>query len=61
MLQLDKLDPDMKELFHMVGIEDEKAVDKETLDFIYDFVDKSGGIEAVRKEVRRPPPPTPPG
>lgn len=57
---MDKLDEDMKYLFKSVGISDNDQVDKETLDFIYDFVEKNGGIEQVKKEMNRPPPPPPP-
>ena len=58
--QTNNVDPDMKELFDMVGVKDD--TDKETIDFIYDFVNKSGGIEAVREEIKkeRPLPPPPP-
>ena len=54
-----KLDPDMKALFEQVGIHDQSQVDEETLDFIYDFVDKHGGINAVREEMAKRPPPPP--
>ncbi|XP_070192688.1 actin nucleation-promoting factor WASL-like isoform X2 [Littorina saxatilis] len=56
---MNNLDPDMKELFNLVGIDPgETEVDKDTVDFIYDFVEKSGGIEAVRQELKqRPIPP----
>lgn len=58
---MNNLEPDMKMLFQSVGIKPEDQVDKETLNFIYDFVEKNGGIEAVRKEMAgRPAPPPPP-
>lgn len=58
---MEKLDEDMKNLFYSVGISDNDVVDKETIDFIYDFVEKNGGIEQVKKEMMiRPPPPPPP-
>ena len=37
---MNNLDPHMKELFHMVGIDKEEQVDKDTIDFMYDFVEK---------------------
>ena len=46
-----KLDPEMKALFEQIGIDDQSNVDEETIDFIYDFVDKHGGVEALRKEL----------
>ncbi|GFO28829.1 wiskott-aldrich syndrome protein [Plakobranchus ocellatus] len=56
------LEPDMQMLFQSVGITED--VDKETVDFIYDFVEKHGGMEAVKKDLgsvkagmQRPPPP----
>ncbi|KAK3098154.1 hypothetical protein FSP39_016692 [Pinctada imbricata] len=58
--EMANLDEDMKSLFQKVGITDDQQVDKETLDFIYDFVDKHGGIEQVKKEMARPPPPPAP-
>nr|XP_022295886.1 neural Wiskott-Aldrich syndrome protein-like [Crassostrea virginica] len=59
--EMDKLDEDMKNLFISVGISNNDQVDKETIDFIYDFVEKNGGIEQVKREMlSRPPPPPPP-
>ncbi|KAL5014857.1 hypothetical protein ScPMuIL_009127 [Solemya velum] len=56
-LDMDNLDPDMKCLFETVGIQE--GADKETVDFIYDFVEKHGGIDAVKKEISTVPPPPP--
>lgn len=47
---MNNLDHDMQKLFQSVGIKPEDKVDKEIVDFIYDFVEKHGGIEAVKKE-----------
>ncbi|XP_045164603.2 actin nucleation-promoting factor WASL-like isoform X2 [Mercenaria mercenaria] len=62
-----KLDPQMRALFEEIGISDQSQVDKETLDFIYDFIEKHGGAEGIiaeqkdesknRNRVRPPPPP----
>ena len=41
----------MKALFEQIGIDDQSNVDEETIDFIYDFVDKHGGVEALRKDL----------
>ncbi|KAH3865289.1 hypothetical protein DPMN_028328 [Dreissena polymorpha] len=60
-LDMQKLDPEMKTLFEQIGIE-QSQVDEETIDFIYDFVEKQGGIDALRKEMAQQkctPPPTP--
>ncbi len=60
-MQMNNLDPAMKSLFDRVGISPSELQDKETIDFIYDFIDKHGGLEAVRNEQQsRPPPPLPP-
>ncbi|XP_053378084.1 actin nucleation-promoting factor WASL-like isoform X2 [Mercenaria mercenaria] len=62
-----KLDPQMRAVFEEIGISDQSQVDKETLDFIYDFIEKHGGAEGIIAEqkdvsknsnrVRPPPPP----
>ena len=49
--QINNVDPDMKELFDMVGVNND--ANNETIDFIYDFVSKSGGIEAVQRKLKR--------
>lgn len=41
----------MKALFEQIGIDDQSKVDEDTIDFIYDFVDKHGGVEALRKDL----------
>ncbi|XP_076861634.1 actin nucleation-promoting factor WASL-like isoform X2 [Brachyhypopomus gauderio] len=59
---LNNLDPDLKSLFDMCGISEDQLKDKETSKVIYDFIEKKGGVEAVKNEFRRqaPPPPPPP-
>lgn len=51
----------MKALFEQIGI-NQSNVDEDTIDFIYDFVEKHGGLDAVKKEMaqHKPPPPAPP-
>nr|XP_022299131.1 neural Wiskott-Aldrich syndrome protein-like [Crassostrea virginica] len=62
----ENLDEDLKKLCYSVGLCKSNQIDKETLDFIDDFVEKNGGIEQVKKEIRsspikpQPPPVTPP-
>ena len=48
---MDKVDEDMKKLFESVGYTSGENIDKETVDFIYDFVEKYGGIDVVKKEM----------
>ncbi|MBN3285465.1 WASL protein, partial [Polyodon spathula] len=69
---LNNLDPELKNLFDMCGISEAQLKDKETSKVIYEFIEKKGGVEAVKNELRRqglgsggppppPPPPPPPG
>ncbi|CAL1534562.1 unnamed protein product, partial [Lymnaea stagnalis] len=61
---MNNLEPEMRNLFQSVGIAQDQEVDKETVDFIYDFVEKHGGMDAVKKEFggsKSMPPPPPPG
>ena len=53
LLQLNNLDPDLKNLFDMCGISEAQLKDKETSKVIYDFIEKKGGVEAVKNELRR--------
>ena len=50
---MDQVDPDLKELFHRIGISEEQLRDKDTANFIYDFIEKHGGVEAVKSETKR--------
>ncbi|XP_030295847.1 neural Wiskott-Aldrich syndrome protein-like [Sparus aurata] len=57
---LNNLDPELKNLFDMCGISEAQLKDKETSKVIHDFIEKKGGVEAVKKELRRQaPPPSP--
>lgn len=47
------LDPEMKKLLEQIGIGDQSQVDQETMDFIYDFVDKHGGLNAVQENLSK--------
>ncbi|XP_061618811.1 actin nucleation-promoting factor WASL-like isoform X2 [Phyllopteryx taeniolatus] len=50
---LNNLDPELKNLFDMCGISEAQLKDKETSKVIYDFIEKKGGVEAVKNELRR--------
>lgn len=50
---MNNLDPDLRSLFSKAGISDAQLTDAETSKFIYDFIENQGGMEAVRKEMRR--------
>nr|XP_009862217.2 uncharacterized protein LOC104266813 isoform X2 [Ciona intestinalis] len=54
------MDPDVKELFNNAGVTEDDMHDKEKAQFIYDFIEKRGGIDAVKQEQKQrgaPPPP----
>ncbi|KAG5845932.1 hypothetical protein ANANG_G00144420 [Anguilla anguilla] len=57
---VNNLDPDLKNLFDLCGISEAQLKDKETSKVIYDFIEKKGGVEAVKNELRRQAPPPPP-
>ncbi|XP_075886373.1 actin nucleation-promoting factor WASL-like isoform X2 [Nelusetta ayraudi] len=57
---VNNLDPELKNLFDMCGISEAQLKDKETSKVIYDFIEKKGGVEAVKNEFRRQAPPPPP-
>uniref|UniRef100_A0AAZ3SCU1 Actin nucleation-promoting factor WASL n=1 Tax=Oncorhynchus tshawytscha TaxID=74940 RepID=A0AAZ3SCU1_ONCTS len=48
---LNNLDPELKNLFDMCGISEAQLKDKETSKVIYDFIEKKGGVEAVKNEL----------
>ncbi|MBN3316766.1 WASL protein, partial [Atractosteus spatula] len=50
---LNNLDPELKNLFDLCGISEAQLKDKETSKVIYDFIEKKGGVEAVKNELRR--------
>uniref|UniRef100_A0A8C7MAV1 Uncharacterized protein n=1 Tax=Oncorhynchus kisutch TaxID=8019 RepID=A0A8C7MAV1_ONCKI len=60
LLQVNNLDPELKNLFDMCGISEAQLKDKETSKVIYDFIEKKGGVEAIKIELRRQAPPPPP-
>ena len=53
LLQIDNvlMDDNWKKLLDLVGVSDEQRQTKETMEFIYDFVEKRGGIERVTREL----------
>lgn len=61
---LENVDPNLKKFFQKAGVDEKTLQDKDTRDFIYDFIDKHGGVEAALREVNNSPdtfiPPPPP-
>ncbi|XP_068034596.1 actin nucleation-promoting factor WAS-like [Anomalospiza imberbis] len=56
------LDPALRSLFAQAGISERHLADAETSRLIHDFIERQGGLQAVREEMRRQgPPPPPPG
>ncbi|KAF7695375.1 neural Wiskott-Aldrich syndrome protein isoform X1 [Silurus meridionalis] len=56
------MDPDLMKLLTRAGISEADMRDTETSQLIYDVIERSGGMEAVKKELNqdgRPPPPPP--
>ncbi|XP_036389989.1 wiskott-Aldrich syndrome protein-like [Megalops cyprinoides] len=47
------LDPDLKKLFSCAGISEDQLTDAKTSKIIYDVIEKSGGLEAVKEEMRK--------
>lgn len=52
-LKVNNLDPELKKLFDLCGISEAQLKDKKTSKVIYDFIEKTGGVEAVKNELRR--------
>ncbi|XP_051777354.1 actin nucleation-promoting factor WASL-like [Erpetoichthys calabaricus] len=50
---MNRMDPDLKQLFVKVGIRERHLKNKEMSQLIYEVIEKRGGMEAVRKEVHR--------
>lgn len=59
-------DPQLKQFFEEAGVSENHLRDRDTREFIYDFINAHGGIEAVKEAVEPPPvpvrarPPPPP-
>ena len=45
------MDDNWKKLLELVGVTDEQSQTKETMKFLYDFVEERGGIENVTREI----------
>ncbi|MGH0136798.1 UNVERIFIED_CONTAM: hypothetical protein FKN15_062806 [Acipenser sinensis] len=50
---VNNMDPDLKCLFSKAGISDDQLADADTSKLIHDFIEQSGGLEAVKEEMRR--------
>ncbi|XP_046409601.1 neural Wiskott-Aldrich syndrome protein-like [Neodiprion fabricii] len=69
-LELESVDPQLKQFFDTAGVSDDQLRDRKTREFIYDFIECHGGINAVKAAIippssiqgnQPPPPPAPTG
>ncbi|XP_033211048.1 neural Wiskott-Aldrich syndrome protein-like isoform X2 [Belonocnema kinseyi] len=49
-LELESIDPQLKEVFNTAGVSDNQLKNPEMREFIYDFIDNHGGVQAFLKE-----------
>lgn len=47
------MDDNWKKLLSIIGVTEGQMKEKKTREFIYDFVQQRGGIEAVTKEIEQ--------
>lgn len=50
-------DPQLKAFLLKAGVSDRQMQDQDTRNFIYDFIEKHGGMDAVKEEIHPPPVP----
>lgn len=50
-MQVNNIDPKWKKLFDSAGITEKELEDQDTSQFIYDFVEKHGGIDKATAEM----------
>lgn len=50
-LEFDTVDPQLKQFFDMVGVSEHELRDQATREFIYDFIESHGGMNAVKEVV----------
>lgn len=64
LVQSNNIAPDWQKLFDSVGVTKDQLQDRETAQFIYDYVEKHGGIQEATRQLdqqRTAPPPPPAG
>ncbi len=51
------MDPALKAMFEQMGISEKQIQeDRDMANFLYDFIEQNGGVEAVRREQAKAPP-----
>ncbi len=54
---MNQMDPAVKALFEQVGISEKQLQeDKDMANFLYDFIEQNGGVEAIKREQAKGPP-----
>ena len=47
------MDPELKNFFRTCGISEAQLKDKEMSMIVFDFIEKKGGVEALKEQLRR--------
>lgn len=50
-LELEKIDPHLRMFLDKVGVSECQFRNQDTRDFIYDFIEKHGGMNAIREDI----------
>lgn len=50
------MEPELQQFFQIAGVSEQQLKDQETRTFIYDFINKHGGINQAIKEIKQPAP-----
>lgn len=51
-LELDSVDSQLQQFFDNAGVSEHELQDKGTRKFIYDFIERNGGMSAVQEDIR---------
>lgn len=51
-LELDSVDSQLQQFFNNAGVSEHELQDKGTRKFIYDFIERNGGMSAVQEDIR---------
>ncbi|EZA49543.1 neural Wiskott-Aldrich syndrome protein isoform X2 [Ooceraea biroi] len=51
-LELDSVDAELQQFFNNAGVSEHELQDKGTRKFIYDFIERNGGMSAVQEDIR---------
>lgn len=48
---IEQVDPDLKVFLEKVGVSEHQFRNQDTRDFIYDFIEKNGGMNAIKEDI----------